>query len=652
MSRIAHASKNINLFFNEGAKPAASGHATEYYLSASHSHIRWVLKRFEKPELAQIEAAMASLYCVLSKPYTIPKVYGVYHENTQTIFASIASVFPDFQDLKTYLSSGLSSEKLIFLIENGFAEICALSYFFEEDDLHKRNIGISYNQVVRIDFDMSAFAVIAGSDLHGSRSSLDSRRLAESFSITLKDIEHFPQLLDAKPYYFPGVFRFFASSDGYSAEEVRQFCELQHDARFVNRAYGMFLKIILLPDTVIQNIFSAHMGNTEQAAKLIAHFILRKNELREVLLQKNEFRKFRNFLERSSSDNIRSLFSEMEIHNIRNSAAPYLQIDMHRARTSFCRFIFDFVSVDLKNDLFRFLEITARLAENFSEENMNALKKLRETLLQLYQNIAEKNPLSSADMAEFIHHLKQNLIDMRNLFAPREQMPNDESIHSILNRLEMNCSALVFCEESQYVVCAQEFDVVDAAELPILNSQKLVLDTMRWLQSGDGQSPFIAVVKNALETIKQEQSTMVARVSSVIASVAISAASFFARASEGNTPDLISQLQTVVTAFDEDHDVFHAIFRIDWFTGAGSAVLKNQIIFHWIAEFVKAFSAKPAIEQMQIDPVLSGFLKAERFCVHPSAVADELIALFKKAVMPYVERFANQAAPALQGVAA
>src|SRR3990167_999452 len=405
MTRIAPCSKDIKHFFNDGSVPAASGHATQYFLDSKNAQTSWVLKRFEKGDLAQIEAGMAALYYAMAKPNTIPKVYAVYHKTAEApseMLASISSVFPEFHNVKTYLLTGLDEEKLSFLIEKGFPEICVLSYFFEEDDLHKGNIGISHGNVVRIDFDMSAFSIVGKQELRGSRSSLDSRRLIEAFNITSKDIEHFPELSDAMPFYFPGVFRAMSSSNGYSADEVRKFSALQRDSRFVKRAYLMLLKMVSMPDEMFSIVLSAHIGNPEIVSELSAHLILRKQILRAVLLQKNECQKFKNFLETLSTEEINSIFFEINQHNLKNTA-KFQQIDLKAVQSNFHHFIYDSMKA---GDLYRFLDVTAHLAEKFTVDPVEVLKKARETLLYHYQWLTEKKLLSLEDIVLFVKEMK------------------------------------------------------------------------------------------------------------------------------------------------------------------------------------------------------------------------------------------------------
>lgn len=641
MTRLAPCSKDIENFFNEGVAPNSSGHKTRFFLSAKDGTTRWVLKEFEeKSSLAQIEAGMAALYFAISQPNTIPKVYAVFRktaEKPSQIFASISTVFSEFQNLKTYLSTGLNEEKLTFLIEKGFPEICALSYFFEEDDLHKGNIGIAGGNVVRIDFDMSAFSVVGRRALRGSRSSLDSRSLAEIFTITPKDIEHFPELSDAKPYYFPGIFRMVASIDGYTVDEVKKLSALQRDPRFVRRAYLMFLKIVSMPDDIFSQLLSAHIGNPDMVSELATHFIQRRQQLREVLLQKNECQKFKNFLETLSTDEIKSIFYEIAQHNLKNKV-KFQKIDLKRVQSHFYHFIYDSMKA---GDLFRFLDMTAHAAENFSMDALAVLKKAREALLSYYQGLTEKELLSLEDIVLFVKEMKSNIVTIKSLFVPSDQ-PIDALYTNItvrLDRLERYAHAVGLFE----MMSASPTEAFDIVDFPVnyaeqLNQRKLVGDTIRWLQREDKKSLMVIILERILANVKAQQATFLARISSAVASAATSASSFF-RAPLMTVPAMESQLQKLLTDFNADHQVLRAIFQVLSFTGDGTEQLKNQIIYEFITQFIREFSEKTIVEQMQIDPVLSGFLSTQVFFSFSSAGANELIALFKNEIQPSLARF-------------
>lgn len=704
--QIAPCSKNIEGYFNEGVKPGASGHQTDFYLSVKDTRLRWIKKNFDekKPELAQIEAAMASMYYLLGRPGSIPEVYSLHrtelfaldhfevsevetlkkcipndfksaeaglrdlfrkiksielyhqdykkknfsleevellhvfldenhhenlgkkllkHEIAFPLSASMSAEFPDFIDLKKFLEKGCSEEKIKFLVDNGFPELCALSYFFEEDDLHKGNIGISNGKVVRVDFDMSAFSIVGRPELRGPRSSVDFRRLEDTFAVSSKDIEQFPELTGADPYYFPGIFHSVSSANGYTVDEVKKINALKGDRHFVRRAYLMFLKMVLMPDALFEGLFNGYIGEKRLASEFSEHFIARKRILKDLFLEKNELPKFKNFLETLSREEIGSIFSDMERYNL-SSQARFQQVDLNVARSHFYHFIFDSMKV---GDLSRFLNLTTTLAEKFSEDKEMKCKQLKEAhaaLLKFYEWLTEKELLALQDIELFVKEMKLNLDRVKNLFVlPDEQVDAlYTNITQRLNRLEKNAQAA----ESLKFDCtspAEEFDVI---EFPVcseqLNQEKLVINVIHWICQEDKKSVFVGILEQMLSEIKERQNALWSRVSSVVTSATMCASSFFRKSSSPVLSEEI-QLQELLADSAKHHQI-QLLLTKDY-----AVELKNQIIFKVITQFVREFSVKKVVEQMQIDPLLAGFLSVNAFFAYPSAGASQLIALFK-----------------------
>ncbi|HLD84208.1 MAG TPA: hypothetical protein VI844_00365, partial [Coxiellaceae bacterium] len=162
----------------------------------------------------------------------------------------------------------------------------ALSYFFEEEDLKKDNIGTAKDgKVMRIDMGRSAFGFLLQKNLVSTR--LNHTAL---FSITANDIDHFPVLTDADPYYFPTKYRYVSSGNGYTQAEVDAFSALQDNAKFLEKSYWQFLKIVLTPDDVFKKTLADHVEEPE-LTELTAHFVARKQALRAALLQSHQFKK-------------------------------------------------------------------------------------------------------------------------------------------------------------------------------------------------------------------------------------------------------------------------------------------------------------------------------------------------------------------------
>lgn len=323
------------------SEQAPSGHATDF-LSKPKQEVKgrrdylWLHKRFEKPNLSEFEAAMAGLYALI-EPERTPKVRAIYECDAEESMASISKVFPDFVDLKTYLANGINNDKVNQLVEMGLAEILASAYFFEEDDLHRENIGISGKKLVRIDFDMSAYSIVSNSQLRGPRKyAYTSKTPEEAFKITSRDLNQFPKLFDADPGYFPTKSRFLSPERGYSKLEMKMFSALTFHTQFTERAYQTWVKIILMPNSAFEQIIKSHISAGQGVVAnfkyestdefdlsdsqkenyqevLYSHFSLRKMQLKEELIKTP---RFRFYWQNSSEKSFHKVMEEIEAYNV------------------------------------------------------------------------------------------------------------------------------------------------------------------------------------------------------------------------------------------------------------------------------------------------------------------------------------------------
>lgn len=326
---------------NEQSK---SGHST-VLLSKPKQEMKgredylWQQKDFKKAGLSEYEAAMAGLYA-LFEPERTPKVRAIYDEKSEQSVASISKLFPKFTDLEAFLANGIDNEKTNQLVEMGLAEILALSYFFEEDDLHKNNIGISTNgtvgKVVRVDFDMSAYSIVSDTKLRGPREyAYTSKTPEDAFKITSRDLNQFPKLIDADPGYYPTKSRFLSAAHGYSAREMEAFSKLTFHPQFMERAYQTFMKIILMPDSAFESTVKSFISGKQAAIGMFkdesmnefelpdsekenyqvvfyTHFIKRKEKLKEELIKAQ---RFRFFWERISAKSFEKIINDVQKYN-------------------------------------------------------------------------------------------------------------------------------------------------------------------------------------------------------------------------------------------------------------------------------------------------------------------------------------------------
>jgi len=156
-----------------------------------------------------------------------------------------------------------------FRIVKGLAIGLTTSYAFEEDDNHTGNMS---KDGKRIDFDMSLWVICFLFKLTGP---VDwaTRDPAGRFPITSYDIEHFPNLKDAKPFYWPTILvgilqnAFFSvasqvfniSRNAFRQHDIEIYRKLETNPIFIHYKYATFLKLILTNENHYSNISSMHI---------------------------------------------------------------------------------------------------------------------------------------------------------------------------------------------------------------------------------------------------------------------------------------------------------------------------------------------------------------------------------------------------------
>jgi hypothetical protein len=323
LKRNIETKKGENYLPVSGYRNARSGHATERVsrpqVAGDKERATFVRKQFDRPHLAQIEAAMAAYYR-LHQHHLIPKV-----RTQEDGFHTLSKVFPNFIDLKKYLADSFTAEKKVFLINHGLPEILALSILAEEDDLHGENIGIfgrlGEQLVGRIDFDMSAYSFISRPELRGLREYDLFGTFSESkFILTPEDIDNFPILHKLDPFYWPTKKTATLAAHGYTDAEIQAFRQLADDKDFKHHAYLLFLKAILMPDEAIKDVFSAYIPDSvaieghevSVQSYLQTGFIAKKENLKRTLLQSA---KFMRWFEVLNIKDINAIFEEFAEYN-------------------------------------------------------------------------------------------------------------------------------------------------------------------------------------------------------------------------------------------------------------------------------------------------------------------------------------------------
>lgn len=340
--------QSVNDFFDtdsSGHLNISSSNRTSILQEKENASSQWAVKTHNVGPFAQLEVYVSMLYSYLlpngtpemqvfsSKPkpntssssspdtdasakadHSGSKLYDNFLSLDQFLSGDISS-----EQLKLLSKKGLSqevvdlikrsaplSDKTAWLVDHGFAEVLATSIFLQEDDLHKENIGISGDQVVRIDFDMSLFAFLC--KLGRSRPNPDAEKDPENcFTLSPEDIDNFPcfeskarNTKRASPHYWPTIkrtqlFSFFGKSvgglikkeHGYTDHEVATFKSLAKNNGFKNRAFSQFLKCALLPSALIRTAPNNNVSTDISRAQ--THLLEHQKEFRNTLLKSNAF---------------------------------------------------------------------------------------------------------------------------------------------------------------------------------------------------------------------------------------------------------------------------------------------------------------------------------------------------------------------------
>jgi hypothetical protein len=190
------------------------------------------------------------------------------------------------------------------------ASIFTASYALEEDDLHKGNIGFYVTETLdnkgqvknkfsffKIDHDLMFIDSIM------SRMKVARAALAfyneDSFKITVRDLEGFPDLKDSGNHYWPTKWRLMAKGDKQYAKfhdrkENKAFAGLKNDPEFTAAKWNYFLKYSLIPTSLVKESLVMHLDptNADDKTKIVIiqnSVDTRMKQLKQALLNSPKF---------------------------------------------------------------------------------------------------------------------------------------------------------------------------------------------------------------------------------------------------------------------------------------------------------------------------------------------------------------------------
>lgn len=216
-----------------------------------------------------------------------PKVRGVHNSQGDRagLISKVVMKFKSFHDLIMFYDElGESSLPQENLLKSEIVKVWVAAYVEEENDLHGGNYGIGPDGFcVKIDDDQSTWPLTSQySEVDPKKGNYGySVAPNAAFPVTEGDILDFPKLKDAKPRNWPD-----RSDSG-----AIQFNDLVKENKFIEDKYYMFLKRILIPNEVYENI-GLTISSDKKRKQFVDHKCNKTNELKTVLLNIKEFQDY------------------------------------------------------------------------------------------------------------------------------------------------------------------------------------------------------------------------------------------------------------------------------------------------------------------------------------------------------------------------
>lgn len=562
----------------------ASGHCTEKVskirkAKQNKPHI-WFRKKHTTPYGAELEAAAAG-YLRLFKHHLFPKVRvqegGVY---------VLSKAIEHFQDLQTYLAKGCDAETQTYLIEHGLPELLVLSLGVEDDDAHKENLGIDG----RIDFGMCFYSITSSDELCGQRPyAFSSIPPEKRFLLTSENIDHFPILKNAKPYYWPTLKALTFASHAYSESDIQLFSALSENKSAIHHAYLQFFQEILMPDDAIASALAAYIprGAVTKSGipilnKVQEHMIAKKHHKKRIFLQST---KAMAWFESLSTTDIKSLFDEFNAYNQLKDADTCINIiEAELAYYLFCR--------DATHEK---IQLWLANFSMFANDAQNA--KIMQQTTQLAANckmFLEKEIIRAADIALFIRNIETVF---RSINGMAEFIQYD-GVLGLHDHFDTICCLLKKYDYRASVVR----DVNASAEVGFVsvffvNVQNVVKEIGIWFCRSENHANIQRIFTRAREDYQNENGGLFSRAYSFFYADPFSELNHYAaEIMKANTPDevcrIISQMVSLQT------------------TGAQCVVKKFVTsIIHCFANQV--ISIKDVADRSRTYPCFSSFLLSQ-----------------------------------------
>lgn len=279
--------------------------------------------------MSELEA-MAVAYFRLIAPKYFPSACAHFDERQRYVGVS-SKALEDFESLKDDPVTDLDLQDNT--IVTALAITLTTSYIFEEDDLHRGNISKTGK---RIDGDGLIWPILSEFKDGSLGDKVFRRPNANSFVITEHDIHHFPNLTDAKPFYWPtspapiipesyrNLLKQYGvpiSLNAYSYHENDLIKKLSTNPVFIYHKFKTLLKFILTDANMYRKIAKMHVrenivdsNNISLIERNVAHQEERIKQMRKVLVNMPEFK---SFIRTNGKPALDEIIAEFNMRNIK-----------------------------------------------------------------------------------------------------------------------------------------------------------------------------------------------------------------------------------------------------------------------------------------------------------------------------------------------
>ena len=252
-----------------GGKGHFSHHVKKGILSSDSSRV-WFNKEMESPRIAYLEVLAQEFFRLIipNQPETrlaYDKSLGTYHILSEEVSG--------YRDLPYYQQSKFVSGEL-----TGLGQVVLTAAFVHEIDLKNGNIGLNdQNQVIKIDGDW-CFIGVREPDWTG----------ADQNKLTPELIDNLPFIPDFYAFNWLDIKKYSVNEMYYSIVD-HKLSSQPHFRHEINQAMW---RILLLPDSYLQQLVDAYIPVGSNADRFIDFLIKRRDELQLSALQNVSFQAY------------------------------------------------------------------------------------------------------------------------------------------------------------------------------------------------------------------------------------------------------------------------------------------------------------------------------------------------------------------------